>query len=91
LLFDHLAHAGLGHVSEIADAEAPHTPRGCPFQAWSLAELIRLDRCVLAQHTEASTDQVLKPNYLTTPDQSNDRERIQHLHRDQQHLSHYPL
>jgi len=31
LLFDHLAHAGLGHVSEIADAEAPHTPRGCPF------------------------------------------------------------
>jgi predicted glycogen debranching enzyme len=46
-LLDHLHHAGLGHVSEIADAEAPHTPRGCPFQAWSLAELIRLDRIVL--------------------------------------------
>jgi glycogen debranching enzyme len=44
---EHLAHAGLGHVSEIADAEAPYTPRGCPFQAWSLAELIRLDRTVL--------------------------------------------
>jgi predicted glycogen debranching enzyme len=40
--------AGLGHASEIADAEPPHTPRGCPFQAWSLAELIRLDRAVLA-------------------------------------------
>ncbi len=40
---------GLGHVSEIADAEAPFTPRGCPFQAWSLGELIRLDRVVLAQ------------------------------------------
>jgi glycogen debranching enzyme len=39
--------AGLGHLSEIADAEAPYTPRGCPFQAWSLAELIRLDRVVL--------------------------------------------
>ena len=47
-LFAHLDVAGLGHVSEIADAESPHTPRGCPFQAWSLAELIRLDRVVLA-------------------------------------------
>jgi glycogen debranching enzyme len=37
----HLGVAGLGHVSEIADGDAPHTPRGCPFQAWSLGELIR--------------------------------------------------
>ena len=44
----HLATAGLGHISEIADAEAPFTPRGCPFQAWSLGEFVRLDRCVLA-------------------------------------------
>jgi glycogen debranching enzyme len=43
--------AGLGHVSEIADADTPHTPRGCPFQAWSLAELLRLDRVVLAVGT----------------------------------------
>jgi predicted glycogen debranching enzyme len=47
-LLEHLQSAGLGHVSEIVDAEAPHTPRGCPFQAWSLGELIRLDREVLA-------------------------------------------
>ena len=40
-LLDHLAVAGLGHVSEIADGDAPHAPRGCPFQAWSLGELIR--------------------------------------------------
>jgi len=40
-LLDHLNVAGLGHVSEIADGDAPHTPRGCPFQAWSLGELIR--------------------------------------------------
>ena len=31
----------LGHASEIADAEPPHTPRGCPFQAWSVAALIQ--------------------------------------------------
>jgi predicted glycogen debranching enzyme len=47
-LLDHLKAAGLGHVSEIVDAEPPHTPRGCPFQAWSLGELIRVDREVLA-------------------------------------------
>jgi predicted glycogen debranching enzyme len=47
-LYEHLNHAGLGHVSEICDAEPPHTPRGCPFQAWSLGELLRLERSVLA-------------------------------------------
>lgn len=40
-LHAHLNAAGLGHVCEIADGDAPHTPRGCPFQAWSLGELIR--------------------------------------------------
>jgi predicted glycogen debranching enzyme len=44
----HLDEAGLGHVSEILDGDAPHAPRGCPFQAWSLAELIRIDRVILA-------------------------------------------
>jgi len=38
----HLQTAGLGHVSEIADGDSPHTPRGCPFQAWSTGELIRM-------------------------------------------------
>jgi predicted glycogen debranching enzyme len=52
-LFAHLRSAGLGHVSEIADAEAPFTPRGCPFQAWSLGELLRLDRVVLAEPKRA--------------------------------------
>ncbi|MGE3843185.1 MAG: amylo-alpha-1,6-glucosidase [Vicinamibacterales bacterium] len=47
-LLAHLQASGLGHVSEIADAEPPYTPRGCPFQAWSLAELVRLDRVVLS-------------------------------------------
>ena len=39
----HLKTAGIGHVSEIADGDPPHTPRGCPFQAWSLGELVRID------------------------------------------------
>jgi predicted glycogen debranching enzyme len=34
---DHLADAGLGQVSEIFDGAPPHTPRGCPAQAWSVA------------------------------------------------------
>ena len=32
----------------IVGAALPHTPRGCPFQAWSLGEILRLDRIVLA-------------------------------------------
>jgi predicted glycogen debranching enzyme len=43
-LLAHVERGGLGHVSEIADAAAPHTPRGCPFQAWSVAELLRIER-----------------------------------------------
>lgn len=47
-LWEHLHEAGLGHLPEVADAEAPHRPGGCPFQAWSLGEALRLDRVVLA-------------------------------------------
>jgi predicted glycogen debranching enzyme len=43
-LVAHLDEAGLGHVSEIADADFPHTPRGCPFQAWSLGEMLRMKK-----------------------------------------------
>ncbi len=52
-LLAHLADAGIGHVSEVADGAAPHVSGGCPFQAWSLSELIRLDRLVLAEPTDA--------------------------------------
>jgi glycogen debranching enzyme len=38
---DHLSDAGIGTVSEIFDAEAPYTPRGCIAQAWSVAEVLR--------------------------------------------------
>jgi glycogen debranching enzyme len=40
----HLADFGLGSVSETADGAAPHAATGCPFQAWSVAELIRARR-----------------------------------------------
>ena len=44
LVADHLLDAGLGSVSEILDGDPPFTPRGCPFQAWSVAEALRLLR-----------------------------------------------
>ncbi|HEX6832199.1 MAG TPA: amylo-alpha-1,6-glucosidase, partial [Rudaea sp.] len=46
-LIGHLGEAGVGSVSEVFDAEAPFTPRGCIAQAWSVAELLRcwLPRC----------------------------------------------
>ncbi|MEG3633874.1 amylo-alpha-1,6-glucosidase [Micromonospora palythoicola] len=40
----HLSEYGLGSVSETADGTAPHTATGCPFQAWSVAELLRVRR-----------------------------------------------
>jgi predicted glycogen debranching enzyme len=36
-----------GHLPEIAEGDAPHEARGCPFQAWSVGEALRLDRVVL--------------------------------------------
>ncbi len=38
---DQLNEAGCGQISEIFDAAAPHLPRGCPAQAWSVAEVLR--------------------------------------------------
>lgn len=69
-LLDHLGVAGLGHISEIADAEEPHTPRGCPWQAWSVGEALWLDQIVLQSQTGSmrprSTLPTLPPQ-LATP------------------------
>jgi hypothetical protein len=43
-LLEYVTGKGLGHLWEITDAEPPYHGRGCPFQAWSLSELIRVDR-----------------------------------------------
>lgn len=41
LLQQHLQEFGLGSVSEIFDGSEPYTANGCPWQAWSVAELLR--------------------------------------------------
>jgi predicted glycogen debranching enzyme len=55
-LLDHLNTAGIGHVSEIADAEPPYRPGGCPFQAWSLGELLRVSRLIEVDEAAEATD-----------------------------------
>ena len=55
-LVAHLEVAGLGHISEIADGDPPHTPCGCPWQAWSLGELMRLTYAVLSDESEPAGD-----------------------------------
>jgi len=46
--------AGLGALPEVADGDAPHRAGGCPFQAWSVGEALRLDRMVLGGGPAAS-------------------------------------
>jgi predicted glycogen debranching enzyme len=41
-LESHLTDAGLGHISEIFEGDAPHRPCGCIAQAWSVAEILRV-------------------------------------------------
>ena len=41
---EQLNQAGLGQLSEVHDAEPPHRAGGCPFQAWSVSELLRVER-----------------------------------------------
>ncbi len=53
-LLDHLQLAGLGHVSEIVDGDHPHQPAGCPFQAWSVGELLRMMKMV-TESAESAT------------------------------------
>ena len=52
-LLDHLETSGLGHISEIADADAPHTLRGCPWQAWSVGEALWIDQVILREPEKA--------------------------------------
>jgi len=57
----HLKEACLGQISEIFDADAPHKPRGCYAQAWSVAEPLR----ALIEDLGISTD-ALKVHNKTT-------------------------
>jgi glycogen debranching enzyme len=50
----HLGEWGLGSVSETADGDPPHAASGCPFQAWSVAEVLRAHR-LLGDADDAAT------------------------------------
>ena len=53
----HLAQeACLGSISEIFDGEPPHTPRGCPAQAWSVGEFIRARKLVRTEPPQTRRD-----------------------------------
>jgi glycogen debranching enzyme len=54
-LLQHLSEAGLGHISETADADPLHIPRGCPFQAWSVGELLRVEQLLSEPPMEKSS------------------------------------
>lgn len=41
-LIDHVDQSCLGQIAEIFEADEPHRPVGCPAQAWSVAEVLRL-------------------------------------------------
>lgn len=36
-----LSESGLGGISEVYDGDGPQNPGGCPWQAWSVAEILR--------------------------------------------------
>ncbi len=55
-LVAHLGDAGLGHISEIADGDSPHVPRGCPFQAWSVGEPLRVQNVVLVERDRETSE-----------------------------------
>lgn len=49
----HLEEACVGQVSEIFDGDDPHTPRGAPAQAWSVAALLAIGRHLQMPAVEA--------------------------------------
>ncbi len=58
-IFDHILSEGcVGSVSEIFDGDAPHQPRGCVAQAWSVAELLRIlkDYPAITLHDTAGSE-----------------------------------
>jgi predicted glycogen debranching enzyme len=65
-LTPHLLEAGLGTISEIFDGDAPHAPRGCPAQAWSVGEALRIFKDCVAP-AKKRTYKVVTPKTNTSP------------------------
>jgi predicted glycogen debranching enzyme len=49
----HLMEWGVGSISETADGAPPHAASGCPFQAWSVAEILRTRRKAVSDPASA--------------------------------------
>lgn len=60
-LLAHYEATAPGHLGEIADGNAPHAPNGCPFQAWSVGEALRLTQDVLRVARRNGTRSEVKP------------------------------
>jgi len=58
-LAPHLDEACIGSISEIMDGDAPHSPRGCFAQAWSVAETLRAYHSLTAQRARTKAIQVV--------------------------------
>jgi predicted glycogen debranching enzyme len=55
----HLGEWGLGSISETTDGSAPYAATGCPFQAWSVAETLRVRRLVRGDGTAQVDEHLL--------------------------------
>jgi predicted glycogen debranching enzyme len=54
-----------GQLPEIADAEPPHPPRGCPAQAWSVGEVLRMELEVLSTRRRRAVNRVRRAAAVT--------------------------
>jgi predicted glycogen debranching enzyme len=54
-LVPHLEEGCIGTVSEIMDGDAPHAPRGCFAQAWSVSETLRAFHCLSHERSRTRT------------------------------------
>jgi glycogen debranching enzyme len=64
----HLHEACVGQISEIFDGDAPHAPRGCVAQAWSVAELLRaIFEQNFHENTGAISSSCFRPPGLNSP------------------------
>jgi glycogen debranching enzyme len=50
-----LAEESGGHLPEIADGDHPHASRGCPAQAWSVGEALRLQQLLATTKHQRGT------------------------------------
>lgn len=52
-ILQHLQSGCIGNISEVFDGDAPMPPRGCFAQAWSVAEVLRVWRLIVAREAAA--------------------------------------